>query len=232
MSPWKSRYSSGWSSVRTARWLRCGVGRDALRDGPGGERAVVLQPQVPVQRRAWCSWTTKRCAAPPRRRASPARLGRGVEVALGAVAVQAVAHRVQDVTGVGPLWVLCVPQWTPIRSCSTKPPATSSSSSSRASTTSTRRRRCASASTRRWTAAAASSSTSPEPRSSTPPCSARCSTRAAARWRPSRASSSAWANRRARRAADPRHHRARAGAAGGAAIATRRSSTHAPESRG
>ena len=47
----KSRYSSGWSSVRTAGGCP-GVGGDALRHRPRHEHAVALEPQVPVQRGA------------------------------------------------------------------------------------------------------------------------------------------------------------------------------------
>ena len=85
-------YSSGWSSVWTARWFLRRIGRDALRDRPRDEHAVALQAEIPVQ--------------PPRvvlvdheaverllgGRRVAARLGRGREVALGAVAVEAVGH--------------------------------------------------------------------------------------------------------------------------------------------
>ena len=35
----------------------------ALRERPGGEHAVVLEAQIPVQAPAWCSWITNRLAA-------------------------------------------------------------------------------------------------------------------------------------------------------------------------
>ena len=50
ITPSHSRYSSGWSSVRIARRLSRGVERRPLRDGPGGEHAVDLEPQVVVLR--------------------------------------------------------------------------------------------------------------------------------------------------------------------------------------
>ena len=40
-----------------------GVLRDAAGQGPGGERPVVFEAQVPVQAPRGCSWTTKRGAA-------------------------------------------------------------------------------------------------------------------------------------------------------------------------
>ena len=67
-----------------------GVGRDALRDGPGDQHAVALEPQVPVQPAGVVlvhheARLLRRVGA----LAGP-RLGRRAEVALGAVGVQAV----------------------------------------------------------------------------------------------------------------------------------------------
>ena len=50
MSPANDAYSSGWSSVCTARWLLLRVDRHALRHRPRHQHAVALQPEVPVQR--------------------------------------------------------------------------------------------------------------------------------------------------------------------------------------
>jgi hypothetical protein len=69
-----------------------GVGRDALRDGPGDEHAVAFEPQVPVQPAGVV--LVHHEALPLRRAATLAgpRLGGRAEVALGSVGVQAIGH--------------------------------------------------------------------------------------------------------------------------------------------
>ena len=167
-----------------------GIGRDALRHRPRGERALVLEPQVPVQRPgvvllhdvALCDLAAAASAGAGSGVASKSRLAR---YGPSRSPIGSERYRAPRRLGNVP------PRWKRTRSCSTTPPATSSSSSSRASTTSTPRRPCASASTRRWAAAAGSSSTSRPPPSWTPRSSARCWTPAAGRSSPRRASSSA-----------------------------------------
>ncbi len=84
ISPSKSRYSSGWSSVPRRSGFLGRLGQ-ALRDRPGGERAVALQTQVPVQAASRCA-RGSRSAARRSGRARRGRLGRDSEVASGAVA--------------------------------------------------------------------------------------------------------------------------------------------------
>ncbi len=159
--------------------------RDPARDGPGGEHAIVLEAQVPVQaaRVVLLDDEARRGRRRGRRGAVPGRLGRRPGVALVPVALQPIGHRrvIPDrpdrrraAVSAALLPGTVASKWTPIRSCSTTPPGTSSWSWSRASTTSTPHRPCASASTRRSVAAAGSSSTSPARRSSTRRCWARC----------------------------------------------------------
>ncbi len=98
ISPWKSTYSSGWSSVRTARRLSFGAWRQPLGYRPRGEHAVALEPQVPVQarRRVLVDHEARRLRR-PRRRLAPRfaavrcpALARACcrEVAFGAVLLQ------------------------------------------------------------------------------------------------------------------------------------------------
>src|SRR3954465_2594164 len=60
MSPWKSMYSSGWSSVWTARGVREGSG--GMPFGTAHETSTPARSSRRSQcrLRAWCSWTTKR----------------------------------------------------------------------------------------------------------------------------------------------------------------------------
>ena len=65
MSPSKSRYSSGWSSVRTARLLRRGSG--GMPFGTAHDASVPSRSSRRSQcrERAWCSCTTYRGAPSP-----------------------------------------------------------------------------------------------------------------------------------------------------------------------
>src|SRR5262245_22377703 len=74
MSPSKSRYSSGWSSVWTARLLRFGSGgrpRGTAKDSSTPSRS---SRRSQCMLRAWCSWTTNRPPGSPSP-ASPAGSG-------------------------------------------------------------------------------------------------------------------------------------------------------------
>ena len=65
-----------------------GVVGDAVGDRPGQEHAVVLEPQIPVQRaRVMLLDDEPRVLAGPLRR-GPAGLRRGLEIALGAIGSQ------------------------------------------------------------------------------------------------------------------------------------------------
>jgi hypothetical protein len=64
ISPENSRYSMGWSSVRTAsRTVAGSVGRPL---GTAQEASTPSRSRRTSQcsRRAWCSWMTKRCPSP------------------------------------------------------------------------------------------------------------------------------------------------------------------------
>ena len=68
------------------------VRRDALRDRPRGQRAVVLEPQIPVQRArvVLLDDEPRRCVPPPPR-AVAGRLRGGGEVALAAIGIEVAA---------------------------------------------------------------------------------------------------------------------------------------------
>ena len=58
MSPSKSRYSSGWSSVRTARWLRFGSGGMPLGTAHEASVPSCSSRRSQCMARALCSCTT------------------------------------------------------------------------------------------------------------------------------------------------------------------------------
>src|SRR3954453_17207553 len=60
MSPWKSRYSSGWSSVRTARRLSFGSSGRPLGIAHDASAPSCSRRRSQCRRVAWCSWMTKR----------------------------------------------------------------------------------------------------------------------------------------------------------------------------
>ena len=78
ISPWNSRYSSGWSSVRTARWLRLGSSGMPLGTAHEASTPSCSSRRSQCRRVAWCSWTTNwpdatgAGAVSPSRPASPA----------------------------------------------------------------------------------------------------------------------------------------------------------------
>src|SRR3954471_11865086 len=81
ISPWKSRYSSGWSSVRTA--LRLRFGSSGMPLGTAHEASAPSRSSLRSQCRrvAWCSCTTKRprpAAAPSAPCSPPPGAGSGV----------------------------------------------------------------------------------------------------------------------------------------------------------
>src|SRR6059036_107710 len=78
ISPWNSRYSSGWSSVRTARWLCLGSSGMPLGTAHEASTPSCSSRRSQCRRVAWCSWTTNwpdatgAGAVSPSRPASPA----------------------------------------------------------------------------------------------------------------------------------------------------------------
>ena len=92
MSPSKSRYSSGWSSVWTARRLSLGSSGSPFGHREGHERAVALEAQVPVQARrvVLLDDEPRRPRAPRARVAGGLRGGR--EIALAPVGLELVGH--------------------------------------------------------------------------------------------------------------------------------------------
>src|SRR2546423_5863999 len=75
ISPWNSRFSSGWSSVRTARWLRLGSSGIPLGTAHEARTPSCSGRRSQCRRVAWCSWTTKRPAAAGASAPSPAPAG-------------------------------------------------------------------------------------------------------------------------------------------------------------
>ena len=73
ISPWKSRYSSGWSSVWTASRFSAGSGGIPLGIAHEASTPSCSSRRSQCRRVAWCSWTTNRgrrpSAPPPRPRA-------------------------------------------------------------------------------------------------------------------------------------------------------------------
>ena len=60
ISPWNSRYSSGWSSVCTARRLSLGASGMPLGIAHEASTPSCSSRRSQCRRVAWCSWTTKR----------------------------------------------------------------------------------------------------------------------------------------------------------------------------
>src|SRR5918995_186777 len=75
MSPSNSRYSSGWSSVWTARWLRFGSGGMPRGTAHDSSTPSCSRRRSQCRRRAWCSWITNR---PPGSPSSGPPAGSGV----------------------------------------------------------------------------------------------------------------------------------------------------------
>src|SRR5918995_75857 len=75
MSPSNSRYSSGWSSVWTARLLRFGSGGMPRGTAHDSSTPSCSRRRSQCRRRAWCSWITNR---PPGSPSSGPPVGSGV----------------------------------------------------------------------------------------------------------------------------------------------------------
>src|SRR5690242_6346284 len=65
ISPWNSRYSRGWSSVWTARWLRFGSGGIPRGTAHDSSTPSCSRRRSQCMLRAWCSWITNRPPGSP-----------------------------------------------------------------------------------------------------------------------------------------------------------------------
>ena len=92
ISPEKSRYSSGWSSVCMARWLRRLVAGQAAGDGEGDQHAVAFQADVPVQAAGVVLLDDEAPALARRRASARHRLRRAGGVPLAAIFIEPVGH--------------------------------------------------------------------------------------------------------------------------------------------
>ncbi len=84
-------YSSGWSSVWTARWLSSGSVGMPFGTAHDASTPSRSRRRSQCRRRAWCSWITKRLPSLFVRLAR--RLGRLLEVPLALVFVELAGHR-------------------------------------------------------------------------------------------------------------------------------------------
>src|ERR1022692_3323511 len=79
MSPSKLPYSSGWSSVRTARWFVAGSSGIPLGSAHDTRTPSRSRRKSQCRARAWCSWMTNTGRSSPRGPREPAvRIGSGV----------------------------------------------------------------------------------------------------------------------------------------------------------
>ena len=76
--PWKVAYSSGWSSVCTARWFCAGSSGTPFGSAQETSTPPRSSRKSQCSRRAWCSCTTKMPACPPVPSGSPSGTGSGV----------------------------------------------------------------------------------------------------------------------------------------------------------
>src|SRR3984885_2779901 len=76
--PWKVAYSSGWSSVCTARWFCAGSSGTPFGSAQETSPPPRSSRKSQCSRRAWCSCTTKMPACPPVPSGSPSGTGSGV----------------------------------------------------------------------------------------------------------------------------------------------------------